>query len=175
MNERRRLGDNLHNRRHQQIVIHNRLITNTLSCPTHEKICKLNCINPICSLPLSPNSYYCLTPSPSPSMMLILPQPTFTYCSTVLTVPIKVVTLPLSFCCPVCPVLSMMTDYNKWNTFNEDEANSEIDRNDRVKAVKEDRRKQLAKVIDSNSDNARMMKSKMEALRSKVGPATMMD
>jgi hypothetical protein len=69
----------------------------------------------------------------------------------------------------------MMTDYNKWNTFDEDEANSEIDRNDRVKAVKEDRRKQLAKVIDSNSDNARMMKSKMEALRSKVGPATMMD
>lgn len=67
-----------------------------------------------------------------------------------------------------------MTDYSKWNTFDEDASNSEIDRNDRVKAAKEDRRKQLAKVIDFNSDNARMMKSKMEALRSKVGPTTMM-
>jgi len=67
-----------------------------------------------------------------------------------------------------------MTDYSKWNTFDEDVVNAEIDRYDRVKAVQEGRRKQLAKAIDSNSDNAKMVKNKMEALRSKVGHIEMM-
>ena len=61
-----------------------------------------------------------------------------------------------------------MTDYNKWNTFDEGAINAEIDRNDRIKASKEDRRKQLSAVIDASTDTARKMKSKMEALRSKV-------
>ena len=61
-----------------------------------------------------------------------------------------------------------MTDYNKWNKFNEDEVSKEIADNDNINEVKSKSKKKFNTVMTSNEMNVLNAQKQAQALQSQV-------